>query len=308
MPTLLEARSCVDHHGESKENPWKRGRERPRGKWSTLGRRRFLLGGLSATLLAARGGRADLRVGLVLAPGPLAPSILRGAKLGIAEADSMAQMFGKKIELALPSVPGPEKLARVASRLVKEGVSVLVGGGDERAAETLREVAQDGKALFLNVGSAADRLRTERCDRHTFHVFASVEMHVGALGAWLIEEKKARRWAVLTESDELRRAVSALAEARGATVVEGALAASGTTDCDRRWSASARPRRRRSGSACPPGAFRASSSSTDRRACPVRSSASRPMPSGCPTCGRGCRAVSGPSSGTTPSRSTVPAI
>jgi branched-chain amino acid transport system substrate-binding protein len=196
----------------------------------TLGRRRFLFGGLSATLVAARGGRADLRVGLLLAPGPLAPSILRGAKMGIAEADSMAQMFGKKIELAVPPVPGPEKLAGVASRLVKEGVSVLVGGGDERSAEALREVAREGNALFLNVGSAADRLRTERCDRHTFHVFASVEMQVGAVGVWLIEEKKARRWAVLTESDELRRAVSALAEARGATVVDDALAVSGTTD------------------------------------------------------------------------------
>ena len=213
-------------NGESKAA----GPRTPQTQVGTLGRRRFLFGGLSATLVAARGGRADLRVGLLLPPGPIAPSILRGAKMGVAEADSLAQMFGKRIELAVPSVPGPEKLAGVASRLVKEGVPVLVGGGDERAAEALREIALEGKALFLNVGSAADRLRTERCDRHTFHVFASVEMHVGAVGFWLIEEKKARRWALLTESEEVRRAVLALAEARGATVVEGAPAVSGTTD------------------------------------------------------------------------------
>jgi ABC-type branched-subunit amino acid transport system substrate-binding protein len=150
--------------------------------------------------------------------------------MGIAEADSLAQMFGKKIALALPAVPGPERLTSVASRLVKEGVSVLVGGGDERTAEALREVAREGRALFLNVGSTSDRLRGELCDRHTFHLHASVQMYVGAAGFWLVEEKRLRRWAVLSESDEVRRAVVALAEARGATVVESAQAVSGTTD------------------------------------------------------------------------------
>lgn len=204
-------------------------RERPEAQVSGLSRRQFLFGGLSTTLLASRRGRANLRIGLLLPPGPLAPSILRGAKLGITEADSLAQMFGKKIDLVLPPVPGPERLATVASRLMKEGVSVLVGGGDDRAAEALREVAREGKAIFLNVGSASDRLRTELCDRHTFHLHASVEMHVGAAGFWLIEEKRLRRWALLTESDEVQRSVVALANGRGATVV-GAQAVSGTTD------------------------------------------------------------------------------
>jgi ABC-type branched-subunit amino acid transport system substrate-binding protein len=207
-----------------------RGRERPETQVGTLGRRQFLFGGLSVALPAKRAGSADLKIALLLPPGPRAPSILRGAKLGITEADSLAQMFGKKIDLALPSVPGPERLASVASRLVKEGVSVLVGGGDEPAAEALREVAREGKALFFNVGCASDRLRTERCDRHTFHLHASVQMHIGAAGFWLIEEKRLRRWAVLTEFDEVRRAVVALAEARGATVVDGAQAGSGTAD------------------------------------------------------------------------------
>lgn len=196
----------------------------------TLGRRQFLFGGLSVALPAHRAGSADLKIGLLLPPGPLAPSILRGAKMGFSEADTLAQMFKKKIDLALPSVPGPERLGSVASRLIREGVSVLVGGGDEPSAETLREVAREGKALFFNVGCASDRLRTERCDRHTFHLHASVQMHIGAAGFWLIEEKRLRRWAVVTEFDEVRRAVIALAEARGATVVDGPQAVSGTAD------------------------------------------------------------------------------
>ena len=192
-----------------------RGREGPGTQVSGVSRREFLFGGLAAARPANRAGRADLRIGLLLPPGPLAPSILRGAKMGIAEAGSLAQMFGKKIELAQPSVPRPERLADVASRMVKEGVSVLVGGGDERAAEALLKVAREG---------------TELCDRHTFHVHASVQMHIGAAGHWLIEERKLRRWAVLTEFDEVRRAVVAFAEARGATVEEGAQAVSGVTD------------------------------------------------------------------------------
>lgn len=222
--------TACESRGYALEQMSPRGSERPETQVVALSRRQFLFGGLAATLPAKRARRADLRIGLPLPPGPLVPSILRGAKMGIAEADSLAQMFGKKIDLALPSVPGPEQLASVASRLVKEGVSVLVGGGDERAAEALREVAREGKALFLNVGSASDRMRTERCDRHTFHLHASIQMHAGAAGLWLSEERRLRRWALLTESEEVRRAVVALAEARGATVVEDAPAVSGTTD------------------------------------------------------------------------------
>lgn len=195
-----------------------------------LGRREFLFGGLAAALPPKRAGRADLRIGLLLPPGPLGPSILRGARLGISEAGSLAQMFGKKIDLVPSPVPGREPVASGASHLIKGGVSVLLGGGDELAAKALVEVAREGKALFLNVGSASDRLRNELCDRHTFHLCASVQMHVGAAGLWLIEEKKLRRWAVVSESDEIQRAVVAFAEARGATVDEGAHAVGGTTD------------------------------------------------------------------------------
>ena len=184
------------------------------------GRRRFLLGGLSAALVAARPARADLRVGLLNPPGPLAPSMLRGAKMGAAEAEALAKMFGKTIEMVVPDVAGPERLAGIATGLVKDGVNVLVGGSDQAAAESLREVARDGKALFLNVGCAADRLRSEGCDRHTFHVHASLEMHAGAAAFWLGEEKKLKRWALLTGSEDVRRTVTAFATARGASIVE----------------------------------------------------------------------------------------
>jgi ABC transporter substrate binding protein (PQQ-dependent alcohol dehydrogenase system) len=193
-------------------------------------RRRFLLGGLSAALLAARPARADLRVGLVNPPGPLAAAILRGAQMGAAEADTLAQMFGKKVELAAPKVAGAQGVSGAAASLVKEGVSVLVGGSDLAAAEALRDVARDGKALFLNVGCAADTLRSERCDRHTFHIHASLQMHAGAAASWLAEEKKLKRWAVVAESEDVRRLVAALASARGASVVEDVAAAGGTSD------------------------------------------------------------------------------
>src|SRR5262245_17114777 len=119
------------------------------------GRRRFLLGGLSTALLAPRAARADVRVGLVNPPGPLAAAILRGAQMGAAEADSLAQMFEKKVELVVPKVTGSDGVAAAAAGLVKDGVAVLVGGGDLAAAEALREAARGGKALFLNAGCAA---------------------------------------------------------------------------------------------------------------------------------------------------------
>jgi ABC-type branched-subunit amino acid transport system substrate-binding protein len=193
------------------------------------GRRQFLLGGLSAALLGARPARADLRVGLVNPPGPLAAAILRGAQMGAAEADSLAQMFEKKVELVAPKVAATEGVAAAASGLVKDGVAVLVGGADLGSAEALRDVARGGKALFLNVGCAADRLRSERCDRHTFHVHASLQMHAGAAASWLAEDKKLKRWAVLGGEDQ-RRTVAAFAAARGASVAEDVAATEGSMD------------------------------------------------------------------------------
>jgi ABC-type branched-subunit amino acid transport system substrate-binding protein len=171
-------------------------------------------------VLGARPARADLRIGLLNPPGPQAPSILRGAQMGAAEAEQLAQMFGKRVELVAPKLAGTEGVAAAAAGLVKDGVAVLVGGGDLVAAEALREVARGGKALFLNVGCPADRLRSERCDRHTFHLHASLQMHAGAAAFWLAEEKKLKRWAVLAGSEDLRRPLAAFAAMRGATVVE----------------------------------------------------------------------------------------
>lgn len=196
--------------------------------WSAPSRRMFL-GGVLAGAAASRIGPASAqasvgRVGLVVPAGPLADSVLPGAELGVTEAGALASLFGKRLEL-LPETPTTPEGAREAGlRLAREQrVIALVGGADDGSAEALRDAAAEAGAPFFNVGAVADRLRGERCHRNALHVLPSRAMHVGAVCYWLAEERKLRRWALVTSDSPPGReaeedAIAALA-GRGATVV-----------------------------------------------------------------------------------------
>lgn len=157
-------------------------------------RRHFLLSLAGATtgLLAGCAGRGplaqgiaappsqDLRIGLVLPSAGLAParvqSLTRGAQLGAEEAAHAAGLFGGTVKLAIDDD---------AQRVIgAHGAQVLIGGTDEADCGTLMAVARSAGVLFFNVGCAADELRSDRCDRHTFHVAASSAMQrdAAALG------------------------------------------------------------------------------------------------------------------------------
>jgi hypothetical protein len=58
--------------------------------------------------------------------------------MGIAEAETLAQMFGKKVELAQPPIKDAAGLTSAASRLLKDGVCVLVGGGRAGGRDVVR--------------------------------------------------------------------------------------------------------------------------------------------------------------------------
>jgi branched-chain amino acid transport system substrate-binding protein len=190
--------------------------------------RRTLLRGLiaGAAAIPARPASAQVsfRVGLVIPAGPLAESVVQGAELGLADAGALAALFGKHIELVRETGATTGSELRAGLRLVRqEGALALVGGVDDGSAEALRDAAAQAGALFFNVGALSDRLRGERCARQALHVMPSRAMHVGAVGQWLVEGRKLRRWALLTSDSapgrETEEDATAFLAPRGGTIV-----------------------------------------------------------------------------------------
>ncbi|MBI4608202.1 MAG: ABC transporter substrate-binding protein [Candidatus Rokubacteria bacterium] len=187
---------------------------------ATLDRRTFVKGlGVAAGALLSRTAAAQetYRIGLVVPGGArleVGERIAFGVRLGLDEANVMAGLFGKRLELLQEVADGAEAVLSVGRRLVRQERAIgLVGGADEASAEALRDAAQQGDALFLNVGASASRLRGSRCHRHAFHVEASLAMYVGAVQQWLLEQRKLTRWALVTSDSSLGRDIGQVATA-----------------------------------------------------------------------------------------------
>ncbi len=94
-----------------------------------------------------------------------------GVELGLDEARHAAALFGGTIvDVPLQS---PDK---------RDGVlAAIIGGGDETSTVTWTRHARDTSTIFMNVGSAPDRLRNEDCSRDAFHIAPSDAMLRDAL-------------------------------------------------------------------------------------------------------------------------------
>jgi branched-chain amino acid transport system substrate-binding protein len=195
---------------------------------SPLGRRAFLA--LVASLAAHRAGAnagSALRLGLVTSQGPLGEAIQRGARLGLAEAELFAKMFGTRVELVeRANVADDQALSTALALFREERVAAVIGGASAAAAEALQKASREASGLFLNVGAIGGRLRGELSDRRTLHVHPGVATLVDAAGLWLIEQGRRTRWGLLVAESafgaEVESRATSLASGRGAQVVHRA--------------------------------------------------------------------------------------
>lgn len=138
-----------------------------------------------------------LRVGVVLPrTGPLGAegeSAARGAELGFAEASQLAELLGRRLELIVSTASDAKETAGEARRLAeREGAGIILGGVGPGAAGALADASGEARFIFLNVGCAADALRS-LCRPLTFHVEASFAMYADAVAAWAVPAGL-RRW------------------------------------------------------------------------------------------------------------------
>jgi len=185
-----------------------------------LDRRTFVktLGLLTSALLArAASAQETYRIGLVVPDAgrrEVGRVIALGAQLGLDEANVMAGLFGKRLDLVQEVAHGSEAVRSAASRLIRqERVVALLGGADGTSAEALRDAVKQGEAFFFNVGAVDNRLRGARCHRYAFHVEASLAMYVGTVGQWLLEQRKLPGWAVVASDSSVGREIGQAAAA-----------------------------------------------------------------------------------------------
>lgn len=189
--------------------------EAPRVRARPVPRRIFL--GLTGAALAGlagarRVGADDARpVGLVAPTDPTAAGPLRqGAELGLADANALATLFGKRLVLEVEDAAGPAAALAAARSLARRRVLAVVGGAGAGFGPALREAAAEG-VVVLNVGAADEALRNERCAPTLGHVLPSVTMYVDALVQWARERRRAGRFALATDGSERGREVEAAA-------------------------------------------------------------------------------------------------
>ena len=122
-----------------------------------------------------------LRVGFVASANPsdsVATSILRGVRLGAAEARQTANLFGGDVLLFEETSAG-DPLSAANKLLARRQVQILIGSSATDA-EALSRFAESRRLIFFNTASRAPALR-DACRRYTFHIEASDAMYDNAL-------------------------------------------------------------------------------------------------------------------------------
>jgi ABC-type branched-subunit amino acid transport system substrate-binding protein len=148
-------------------------------------------------------------VGLVRVPHGRA--LADGAAMGVDDANALATMFGRRLQLVVGAAVDAAGAGSAARALVREGVMAVVGGAGPGHAEALRDVAAAEARLFFNAGAQDDALRGERCERHSYHLAPSVTMCVDALAQWLAGPRRWNRWAIVTDGSPRGREIEAAA-------------------------------------------------------------------------------------------------
>lgn len=123
----------------------------------------------------------QLRIGLITASGretPAGASIARGVRLGAAESEQTAQLFGNDVQLFEAAGAEATAVAAADGLLSAKKIEILIGTSAADA-EALSRFSEGHHILFLNAASRSQSLRSA-CNRHTFHVEATDAMYSSA--------------------------------------------------------------------------------------------------------------------------------
>jgi len=159
----------------------------------------------------------------------------QGATLGVEELNEKGGVLGRKVELITEDEANPGVAVQKARKLIeKDKVVAIEGLVSSASCLAVGDEVQRAKVLMINAGANSDEIRSKRCHRYVFSTEGANTMYVGAIGNWLIRERKISRWYFLTSDyafgHDLLRVARNLLMANKGTEVGSDLAPTGTTD------------------------------------------------------------------------------
>jgi len=160
-----------------------------------------------------------------------------GIKMAQEEINASGGVMGRQLEIVSEDSVNPATAATKAQRMYeRDGAEVLIGEISSASAQTIMQVAERNKRLFMSTGARSDALRGKLCNRYTFHVDIPVTVMVNAEGQGLMRDgliKGKRIFAITSDylfGHDLAKAAKKFITANGGTVIADELVSTDTTD------------------------------------------------------------------------------
>jgi Periplasmic binding protein len=139
----------------------------------------------AAVRISAQTPALHLRIGLITPEdgfvAPSAASLARGVRLGVAEANQTAALFGGDVQLFEAKGHGPGATTAANNLLSARKVQILIGASAADA-DALSRLAESRGVIFVNAASRSQALRSA-CRRFTFHIEGTDGMYLNAARA-----------------------------------------------------------------------------------------------------------------------------
>ena len=169
--------------------------------------------------------------------GALGNYAVLGIRMATEEINASGGVMGRQLDVMSEDSVNPATAATKAQRMFeRDGAEVLMGEISSASAQTIMQVADRNKRLFMSTGARSDALRGKLCNRYTFHVDIPVTVMVNAEGQGLLREGmiKGQRVFCITSDylfgHDLAKAAKKFIAAHGGTVIADELASTDTTD------------------------------------------------------------------------------
>lgn len=213
----------------------------------TINRRRVLKTGAAIVGAAPFGFPAILRAQDKIKIGHLTPLTgflgalgeyaVLGIRMAEEEINKAGGVNGRQIEIMSEDSINPATAATKAQRMLeRDGATVLMGEISSASAQTIMQVAQRNKRLFMQIGARSDVLRGKNCNKYTFHVDIPNTVMVNAVGKALLRDNmvKGKKFFSLTADyvfgHDLLRAAKAFFGANEGNLIGDELVATDVTD------------------------------------------------------------------------------
>jgi branched-chain amino acid transport system substrate-binding protein len=160
-----------------------------------------------------------------------------GIRMAEAEINAVGGVMGRPLEVMSEDSVNPAAAAAKAQRMLdRDGALMLMGEINSASALAIMQVASRAKRLYMQIGGRSDVLRSQDCNRYSFHADIPSTTEVNVVGRALLRDDRMRgkTFSTLTADyvfgHDLARAARSFLDANGGRLLGDQLVATDVTD------------------------------------------------------------------------------